>query len=149
MKELMITRYRSTEWGVKSTIILPSLKKLYGLEPPWYGNQAFVSCIPDGRYLLLPWTSPKYGKCFAFVGNEVSTNPEDVPDKASRYLCLIHPANWADQLQGCLAPGLDHAEEYARNDNIVPAVWNSKNALSVIRQEITEPAIATIKWEKL
>ena len=148
MKELLITRYRSTEWGVKSTLKTHSGLDLWGIECPWYGNQSFVSCIPDGRYVLLPWESPKYGRCFAFVGNEVSVNPDDVPKKASRYLCLIHAANWADQLQGCYAPGLDHTEAYERNGNTVPAVWQSGRALNILKSEYPEPAIAHIKWRK-
>lgn len=63
------------------------------IELPWRENRHQVSCIPEGRYLLVKRYSPHFQWHF-----EV----KDVPD---RDLILIHPANDAElELKGCIAP---------------------------------------------
>ena len=71
-------------------------------EQPWNDNKPFKSCIPEGHYEVVKHSSPKFGRCFALIGEGVGLNKGD----AHRYAILIHPANWPDQVQGCLAPGL-------------------------------------------
>jgi hypothetical protein len=70
-------------------------------EPPWLNNEPFKSCIPEGGYECVSHKSPRFGPCFALVGDGVGINQGD----AHRYAILIHSANFPDQLQGCLAPG--------------------------------------------
>lgn len=71
-------------------------------EPPWSDNKPFKSCIPEGHYEVVKHDSPKFGRGFAVIGEGVGLNKgED-----ARYAILIHAANWPDQLEGCLAPGL-------------------------------------------
>jgi hypothetical protein len=145
LESIRITRYNSTTNGVQSHITLPSGRELHGLEPPWHGNLPNISCIPDNNYVLLPWLSPRYGKCFAFAGGTVTTVPEDVPHSASRFLCLMHSANYARQLKGCLAPGTDK-DDAGDKQTGGPAVWNSKKALQIIMEEISEPVMCYITW---
>lgn len=74
----------------------------YTLERQWQNNEPFRSCIPEGRYLLTDYDSPKYGQRFALAGGSVSIYQGD---ENKRFGILIHAANFPSQLQGCIAPG--------------------------------------------
>ena len=64
----------------------------YTIELPWLENQRFVSCIPEGEYILQQRHSTKFGWHLQLM---------DVP---GRDLILIHPANDAKkELLGCIA----------------------------------------------
>lgn len=66
------------------------------VEREWAGNQPFASCIPEGRYFArrITGSSKTRGReTFELI---------DVPGRAN---IQIHPANWASQLNGCIAPG--------------------------------------------
>lgn len=63
------------------------------IELPWRNNKRNISCIPEGRYLLLKRQHPKHG---LQLGLSIVPNREGI---------LIHPANFAlRELQGCIAP---------------------------------------------
>lgn len=63
------------------------------IELPWRNNKRNISCIPEGRYLLLKRQHPKHGLQLAL---SIVPNREGI---------LIHPANFAlRELQGCIAP---------------------------------------------
>lgn len=63
------------------------------LELPWLGNQAYISCIPEGTY-------PVYHRYNARFSSHLEIRK--VPD---RTLILFHPANHAQEdLKGCIAP---------------------------------------------
>jgi Family of unknown function (DUF5675) len=65
----------------------------HSIELPWKDNQHQISCIPEGRYLLQPRFSARFGQHL-----EVTHVP-------NRSLILIHPANdAATELRGCIAP---------------------------------------------
>ncbi|MFE3872243.1 DUF5675 family protein [Flavobacterium sp. ZS1P70] len=71
----------------------------YTIELPWLGNQKWISCIPEGEYILQKRFSPKF-KWHLHLMN--------VP---RRDLILIHPANDArKELMGCIAPVTKHTE---------------------------------------
>lgn len=78
---------------------------LQTVEQPWRDNRRFVSCIPNGSYLVRRHTSPKFGKCWAVLGNGLFLSQAEADQ--GRYAILIHAANWPDQLNGCIAPGLE------------------------------------------
>lgn len=77
------------------------------VEQPWRGNAPFVSCIPEGLYQLAPVTSPRFARTYALVNPElrVFASQADCERDGDRYACLIHAANRASELQGCIAPG--------------------------------------------
>jgi hypothetical protein len=87
-------------WGTYGVLTVGALQWSI-VEQPWNNNEPFRSCIPEGHYECCKHTSPKFGRCFALIGEGVGLNKGD----AHRYAILIHPANWPDQLHGCLAPG--------------------------------------------
>lgn len=77
------------------------------MERLWAHNQPRVSCIPAGRYQLVPWTSKKFPRARALVGPGVGLVPGP---GVLRSAILIHAANNPRQLLGCVALGLDYAE---------------------------------------
>ena len=63
------------------------------IELPWKENQPGVSCIPEGKYVLVKRYSKKFGWHLLVEGT------------VSRSLILVHPANDAKkELRGCIAP---------------------------------------------
>ena len=79
------------------------------IERPWIpdescrGGQAQKSCVPLGFYKLVRHDTPKHPKTWALVNHELDVCADPITGKRSD--CLIHPANWAFQLEGCIAPG--------------------------------------------
>lgn len=68
--------------------------KSEAIERGWRDNQKGVSCIPVGSYpVLLEW-SPRFKK-----------NLWEVYDVPGRSECKFHAANYARQLNGCIALG--------------------------------------------
>lgn len=65
------------------------------IERPWANNERGISAIPPGEYNCRPsHVSPTFGEdCIAI---------DDVP---GRKHCLIHIANRASELRGCIAVG--------------------------------------------
>ena len=66
----------------------------FTVERPWMDNQPKISCIPTGTYTVAPHNGDKYKDVWEIQG---------VP---GRDAILFHPANYAGQLEGCIAPGL-------------------------------------------
>ncbi len=68
------------------------------LELPDKGNSVGISCIPEGTYDVVKFTSPSKGKCFSVLS---------VPGRSA---ILIHKGNYAVgkkvDTQGCILPGL-------------------------------------------
>lgn len=79
----------------------------YTVEQPWRDNRPNVSCVPAGRYKLEAHHSEKYPDTFAMVnhGLGVYHYPADGWTAKDRYSCLIHTANYARQVSGCIGPG--------------------------------------------
>ena len=68
------------------------------------------SCFPPGTYRLTKHSSEAFPNVWALVNPllDVYHQPNDVPkDKKefARTAVLIHAANWAFELRGCIAPG--------------------------------------------
>jgi hypothetical protein len=87
--------------------------------------------MPVGRYELVPHDSVKHPNTLAFVNTELGVwhLPEDVPHEATphvRTTCLLHSANWPNQLEGCVAPG----ETVARFPQQGMGVTNSRRTMN-------------------
>lgn len=68
------------------------------IELPWKENRRRESCIPPGKYrctFLEASASGRYRRVYHVT---------DVPNRDG---ILIHPANRASELLGCIAPGMD------------------------------------------
>lgn len=72
------------------------------LEREWRDNRPRVSCIPPGRYRLLPWSSKRFEHTRCLVGDGVGIVPGP---GIVRSAILIHAANAPRELQGCIALG--------------------------------------------
>ena len=82
----------------------------YTIERPWVksetpGGKPFESCIPDGEYDLVPFLRPSGVRTFAMVNPDLGVFFEKPDGRPGRYLCLIHSANFVNQVNGCVAPG--------------------------------------------
>lgn len=89
---------------------------VWTIERPWLQNKPWESCIPDGEYALNPYSSSKY------------PNVWQVADVPGRTHILIHAANYADQLAGCIAPGTSRSIREPWDEERGCAVWNSRKA---------------------
>jgi hypothetical protein len=69
------------------------LFQCFTLELPWLNNLPQKSCIPAGRYKIVPRFSAKY------------KNHLHILDVPNRSWILIHEANYVHQLLGCIAVG--------------------------------------------
>ena len=69
-------------------------EEFYTVERPWEHNLPRISCIPEGTYEMQRRKSPKFGWCW------------EVKDVPNRTYILFHSANFPDELQGCIAPGM-------------------------------------------
>lgn len=100
--------------------------RIFTLERPWVSAEPFapcgqkgVSCIPPGRYLLVPHNTEAHPHTVALVNPDlwVYHLDEDVPAAlrgAARTTVLIHPANYVSELRGCIAPGWTREGETVR-----------------------------------
>lgn len=85
-------------------------KPVYSIEDPWNNNIPFNSCVPDGEYDLVPYSSPKYPDTWALVNQSLGIYyaKKDIPaGVVARFACLLHVANFEDDIEGCMGPGLD------------------------------------------
>lgn len=92
--ELILTR-RYDAGGTNGTLSGIGIKanSLFTIELPWRDNEKQRSCIPEGRYEIVPRYSLRRQRHFMLRG---------VP---GRRLILLHPANKAArELKGCIAP---------------------------------------------
>jgi hypothetical protein len=90
--------------------------ELYTVERPWINNEPYVSCIPEGEYLALPYSSEKYPDTFEL---------QNVPGRTKILFC--HIGNYPKNVQGCFALGTD-----VWDDRI--AVKNSGSAIKIFKE---------------
>lgn len=83
--------------------IQDTAQQFFTIEKPWRSNVPFLSCVPEGSYFLEYHNTRKYPETWAIVGNTVS---HQQADGYARYACVFHTANLADQVEGCVGPGL-------------------------------------------
>lgn len=100
------------------------------LEDPWRNNTRFISCIPSGRYLCKPISSPAHGRTF------------EVTDVEDRSHILFHRGNTHVDTQGCILIG----EQYEFLDGIASVNssrkgfnewWNRAKGLEEFMLEIS------------
>jgi len=81
----------------------------YTVEKPWVRNIPFKSCIPDGRYKLVPFQRSNGQNVYALVNEDLKVyltkEDMDAAGGFGRYACLIHIANTVDDVVGCIGPG--------------------------------------------
>lgn len=89
----------------------------WSLELPWRDNIQFVSCVPPGPYFLEPDENGKH-KYFSL---------RNVPGRSD---IELHPANYAHELNGCIALG----------DRVgIDLIYQSRDPLNRLASMIKEP----------
>lgn len=136
---LRLHRMGSTPWGTFGHLRLPDGTVFPTVEPHWEHNAKGVSCIPAGIYDMAQRQSAiversSDGKFMR--GWEIQGVP-------NRDLIMIHPANWARELQGCIAPGRAHSII-----NGVPGVSASRAAFADLMHRLNQQATwqIEIRW---
>ncbi|AWW32445.1 hypothetical protein DN752_21120 [Echinicola strongylocentroti] len=102
----------------------------FTLELPWKDNEQFVSCIPAGRYKVVPRNSEKYGDHLHILG---------VPDRS---LILIHEANFYFELLGCICIGRKQLDINGDSLKDVTSSVATKNKLLSFITQPTEISIS-------
>lgn len=98
MKKVKIRRTHSTDKVTIGELTYSdetTFLKLATLELPWKNNQRSISCIPKGTYKVTTTYSNRFKKNLWEVLN--------VPGRSG---IRIHAANYASQLEGCIALGM-------------------------------------------
>lgn len=99
MKEIILNRYYSDSYCTLGIFSIKGVEDpiFHTIEKPWLGNAEKISCIPVGSYICKPWHSKKFVNC-----------PDiwEITNVPNRTAVLIHVANRAEQLEGCIAVGL-------------------------------------------
>jgi len=93
-------------------LTVPGLDKpLATVERPWVknpkriGGMSNISCVPNGKYYLSTWESKKFPRAIALENKRLGVTKYD---DGFRFAILIHPANLARELAGCIAVGTAH-----------------------------------------
>lgn len=86
------------------------------IERPWIplpgarGGACGRSCVPPGEYQLVRHNSEAHPNTWALVNPELDVIHWEDPNKPlARCLVLIHAANYARELRGCIAVGSSRA----------------------------------------
>lgn len=86
---------------------------LYTMELPWVALEGFPggapdkSCVPAGVYALECHDTAKHPRTFALVNRDLFVIHEPDPTLPNaRVACLLHSANYPEELEGCIALGL-------------------------------------------
>lgn len=110
------------------------VRSYHTVERPWLGNQASVSCIPEGVYTLRKRRS---GVVERTTGGQFLEGWE-VTGVLGRTYIMIHPANTMDQLEGCIAPGLSTGVLPGKDGDPQWAVLNSFAAFKMLMEDLEE-----------
>ncbi|UTV28985.1 DUF5675 family protein [Photobacterium atrarenae] len=74
------------------------------VEREWLSNRKNKSCVPPGVYRVKPNHSPRFGEGFVLENPDLGVT---VKGPSQRTHCLIHVANFPEEVEGCIAPGTD------------------------------------------
>lgn len=101
MSYISLERFAYTPFGTFGRLVYGE-NRYFTVERPWDNNKKKISCIPEGRYKVVWYDAPTFGKTLAIVGGTVSLYDDP---KFARSAVLFHAANTMDDLQGCIGLG--------------------------------------------
>lgn len=93
LKEITLKRIAQTKLSTFGVMIHNNLPFILTLEEAWRENKRSISCIPTGRYLCKPYSSPKYKNVWEL---------QNVPNRSK---ILIHAGNTHLNTEGCILVG--------------------------------------------
>jgi hypothetical protein len=119
--------------GKLSSDLLPI--ELSTIELLFKNNKPYISCIPEGKYLVKKTYSGKSKKLrWEIMGVE------------GRTVIRIDKANYVKELQGCVAVGMSHAD--INSDGIID-VKNSETALELMKRYLPDEFTLIISKAKI
>jgi hypothetical protein len=88
--------------------------QLCTIERPWIqsalskGGSKGISCVPPGLYQLKRHNTEAHPYTWALVNRDLDVVhlPGESDNPHARTAVLLHSANWAHELRGCIAPGM-------------------------------------------
>ena len=132
MRTPVLNREPSTDTEMMGSLTFDNVA-VHTIERPWLptdpGGMPFESCVPAGRYELIPYVRGNGDVVRALVnpGLGVYFRKNDRPNGIGRYKILIHAGNWVTDIVGCIAPG------YGRTvSGKGPMVTQSRKAMSLL-----------------
>lgn len=135
---------KSDDESTVSEVYLDDKFVYFSIEQPWNNNIPYKSCIPTGTYNLKPYNSFKHGETYCFWNPNIGvTKYQDNSIENNRFACLSHVANWAHQLEGCVAYGDDLIKD--NQDRFM--VTNSAETFKKWLSSVDEKTVVTIKNE--
>lgn len=126
---MILQRTVQNEEATYGVLILNNKPLCDTIERPWLDNHPQTSCIPPGEYEFETYHSPSKGVDVWLLKN--------VPN---REYIEIHPANFAYELKGCIAPG----QGYFRNKHLI-GVGNSRPTFEFLKTVLPREGKITIK----
>jgi len=120
-------------------------KTFFTMERPWVasshanGGKKGISCIPFGEYKIGNHNSEMHPNTF-YVTNpmlDVYYMPWEVPKEKKYYArtaVLIHSANYAHELRGCIAPG----KQRVKDNRGRWMVTHSRDAMNEVRNQLRD-----------
>lgn len=116
---------------------------IYTVEKPWVCDDPeearagvpFQSCVPAGLYKLDPFTRGNGARVWSLSNPElgVFVKKEHRLYDTDRYACLIHIANRAHEVVGCIGPGLGSLHRSGGY-----AVTHSREAVAALHMRLAD-----------
>lgn len=134
---MKLERNRDDGKSLTGQLILPIGKGLASIERSWADP---IQPIPPGEYKLVPHFGVKYRNVFALVNPDLGVT-HFVPNTnhpKPRTAILIHPANFARELRGCIALGLvrDTIRDPKSDYTNVSMVVRSREAVKIFNDYV-------------
>jgi len=118
MEKIILQRLSDDGFKTIGSLIFKNLLISLTVERPWKNNEQNVSCIPVGTYNCIPENHPTKKQVFR------------LQKVKGRDGILIHIANSATELHGCIAPGMGIM------DNSRPEIYGVANSAFAMRKLI-------------
>ena len=113
MKRLRLVRVSEHNGATMGVLCVDDMPEFVTLEDAWRANERRISCIPVGRYKVMPRISPKFGRTWQVM---------DVPERDH---ILFHAGNTHKDTHGCILLGM----QFGRIEN-ESAILASKSAFN-------------------
>lgn len=136
-KRYLLKRFRADDCVMGRLVIeyantQISRKWLMTLERPYLDNKPFVSCVPDGEYIIKPVKSDKFGHTYFLESLDLENGlPVVGLSEGKRTHILFHSGNTIDDSTGCIILGKSCGVIEGKR-----AVLNSRNAVREFNREM-------------
>lgn len=98
MKQLRLIRVTEHNGATFGVLCIDDAPEFVTLEDAWRDNESNISCIPQGRYKIVRYKSPKFGLVYKVC---------DVPEREH---ILIHAGNTHKDTHGCILLGMQYGK---------------------------------------